>query len=839
MADFADVVEEIKNTNKKLDKLAQATDPKGAAAVEDKREAASALNQQTSYLKAIADAVSAGGVGGAAAAGAEEGKRGGLLAGIGGALRGGGIGAGAAMGGLGALFAGGGYLLKQLSEFDGEAVKENIMTLLGISDELVEREGGILAAFGETGLLMFTLTGIGMALMVFAAGSAIAAGVEYFTAGIEWSQAIKDNVETLLSIDVEGLGGYLSAIVLLPLALGMLGKGLLKFSIGGAAAAASTAFDNALSMFTGDKEGQGTGWAEEVKKNVETLLGIQIGGSFAAWAEAIVLLPAALGMLGAGLLAFNLGKAAGAAAEGLDDAISMFTGSKEGMGTGWAESVKQEVETLLSIEVGGFGDYAKAIVGLPLVLGALGLGLVAFSLAKVVATGSDAVAGAFTPTTAEAEAGLKQFSTGGWSQTIVDEVTTLLKIADLSFGSAVEFVATMGLIGLGLVAFSAGKVAAGAAEGVTATVQATSNAITQFSTSGFAQTIVNEVTTLLTIADMSFGDAAQFVTTMGLIGAGLLAFSYGKGAAGVAEAINRFAGIGQEGDKSFAQKIKDEVVTLLSIPDEKNVDMAKVIEFDKVMVGLSAGLLVFTTTKFLGALVEGAAGVMRFLTGTKSPVAEMISIADSADDLTKGADALDRLTESLEKIAGLSFDGSDLKMKEFAEDLLESVPAIETAIMGGSVDLSWWPGGNQKFKGLASGEINFAEAISNLNLLQRALKRAGGGSGSVADYGNVGEQLDGSNYGGGPMIAGGSYMVGEGGPEIVIPSATSHVLNAQRTLQMQQASLQKSLGAMGGGGAVLNNMPVSNISTNQTKTTVTATPMRHPSPIIDMVNSAA
>ena len=43
----------------------------------------------------------------------------------------------------------------------------------------------------------------------------------------------------------------------------------------------------------------------------------------------------------------------------------------------------------------------------------------------------------------------------------------------------------------------------------------------------------------------------------------------------------------------------------------------------------------------------------------------------------------------------------------------------------------------------------------------------------------------------------------------------------------------------GGGGAVLNNMPVSNISTNQSNTTVTSTPMRHPSPIIDMVNSAA
>ena len=38
MADFADVVAEIKNTNKKLDTLAAATDPKGAAAAEDKKE---------------------------------------------------------------------------------------------------------------------------------------------------------------------------------------------------------------------------------------------------------------------------------------------------------------------------------------------------------------------------------------------------------------------------------------------------------------------------------------------------------------------------------------------------------------------------------------------------------------------------------------------------------------------------------------------------------------------------------------------------------------------------------------------------------------------------------
>ena len=39
--------------------------------------------------------------------------------------------------------------------------------------------------------------------------------------------------------------------------------------------------------------------------------------------------------------------------------------------------------------------------------------------------------------------------------------------------------------------------------------------------------------------------------------------------------------------------------------------------------------------------------------------------------------------------------------------------------------------------------------------------------------------------------------------------------------------------------SVLNNMPVSNISTNQSNTTVAATPLVHPSPIIGMVNAAA
>ena len=90
---------------------------------------------------------------------------------------------------------------------------------------------------------------------------------------------------------------------------------------------------------------------------------------------------------------------------------------------------------------------------------------------------------------------------------------------------------------------------------------------------------------------------------------------------------------------------------------------------------------------------------------------------------------------------------------------------------------------------------------------------------------------------GGTLTPGGPYLVGEAGPELIIPSSTGQIMNAQRTQQMQQASLQKGLGASG--GSTINNMPVTNVSSNQSSTTVTATPMTHPSPIINIVNSAA
>ena len=143
MADrFDETVEKLSKASIKLDaaaeKMSSGGDDKSSASAEDKKEKARRESQNTGYLKSIAEALTGATKGGDDSGSKKSKLKGGLLAGIGSALGGMGIGAGVAMGGLGAFFAGGGYLLKQIAEFDGKAVVENVKHLISINDLLQE-----------------------------------------------------------------------------------------------------------------------------------------------------------------------------------------------------------------------------------------------------------------------------------------------------------------------------------------------------------------------------------------------------------------------------------------------------------------------------------------------------------------------------------------------------------------------------------------------------------------------------------------------------------------------------------------------------------------------------
>jgi len=481
----------------------------------------------------------------------------GLMSGAGNLLKGAGMGLGAGAAGIGVLLAGGGYLLNQINDMDGEKIKENIMAILSIGDELVAKEGSATKAFGEAGLLALTLTGLGVGLAAFAIGAGAASVVTKFeTPG--WPEQIKQNVLTLLSIGDSG-GGNLNVLGdagTLTLALTGLGIGLAAFAVG--SAGSSTA--SAIAKFEGQED-----WAQSIKDNVLTLLSIgdSGGGNLNVLGDSGTLVLALTG-LSVGLGVFALGTAAGASAE----ALAKFEGQED-----WAQRIKDNVLTLLSIgdEAGGNLELLK--------------------------------------------------DSGG---------------------------VTLALTGLG---------------------------------------------------------------------AGLGAFGAGSGAAAGAQAFYELTK--QEGSGSFAEHIKSEVETLLSIGDIQNIG-----NIDTAMEALGKlglGLGAFGTGSWIGALGQAGAALLEFFSGKEVPVETALTIADNAGRIDEGAAAFERFADSLKKFEGISID---FDADEMVQNLGRAVRNLETLVLGGEVRVS---GRNFDVEGLANITSQTDQAVLNIQRLRSALSMTSDG----------------------------------------------------------------------------------------------------------------
>jgi len=91
---------------------------------------------------------------------------------------------------------------------------------------------------------------------------------------------------------------------------------------------------------------------------------------------------------------------------------------------------------------------------------------------------------------------------------------------------------------------------------------------------------------------------------------------------------------------------------------------------------------------------------------------------------------------------------------------------------------------------------------------------------------------------GGSFNKGDSVLVGELGPELILPSNSGTVVNAQRTQQIQQAGLQR--GDASTAAPTIVNAPSNTVVDNkQSNTTNTTVSFSHPSPILNAVNVAA
>ncbi len=413
---------------------------------------------------------------------------------------------------------------------------------------------------------------------------------------------------------------------------------------------------------------------KKIASNVETLVGInqsveEKGGNLLKDGGSLAL---ALTGIGVGLLALGIGSAGNAAVDKfLDD--------------GWAETIVDNVTTLLSISQlqGGSLSFLGQGAGFGLAMTGIGLGLAAFGIGKA----TDGVGGA-----------INKFAAGdNFAERIKKEVETLLSI-DMSNadGKKLDFIATMSSLGLGLVAFAIGKSTSGVAESV------------NFFTRGdnFAADIKKEVETLLEIPNLPgvAGDTVGFLAVMGGISAGLGAFAISKGAAGVAEFLNLGG--------NFATGIKEETDVLLTIGEGADEERSR--RAAAALAHLSGGLALFAGSKGLGAIAGLGASVLDFFTGNKNPIDQAITLGDNADQVQAGADAFMTFADALTKFTNVSID---FDAEALAKDLYAASKTLELALVGGTEGLIF----KERFVGLNNLTGDMDQAVSSINRLKDSL----------------------------------------------------------------------------------------------------------------------
>ena len=260
---------------------------------------------------------------------------------------------------------------------------------------------------------------------------------------------------------------------------------------------------------------------------------------------------------------------------------------------------------------------------------------------------------------------------------------------------------------------------------------------------------------LIGIADIPLKDTGAFLATMTGISAGLIAFAGGSAFAAI---VDFFVADDQ------AEKMAKNVGTLIDIVNDPRMGddpVYKAAQFKSALTVIGEGLANFSKGSFIGALAGAGESLLGFFgLGRESPFEAILGVAQNADGLDKGADAIERLGFSLEKISKLKFEGGGMGLKDLAEDMLNAIPAIETAINGGTVGEGWFNSGTQ-IKGLASGDVKFDEAVENIKKIRvligadlaSAQAEAAQGRQAAAGGGTVVNNTTNNSGGGSMMIA--------------------------------------------------------------------------------------
>jgi len=361
----------------------------------------------------------------------------------------------------------------------------------------------------------------------------------------------------------------------------------------------------------------------------------------------------ALGGIGLGLAAFGAGSILASGG----DMLTKF------MNKGWADSIRDNVVTLLSIPeaVGGNLDMLFKSGPVALALGGLGVGIGLFGLGSIAAGAGDAIG---------------NFTSANWAQNIKDNVLTLLSIPDAAGGNLDMLLESGGVLlaltglGVGLALFGAGS-----------TVGVTADVLTNFMNASWAESIKNNVVTLLSIKDEMGGnwnmlaDTGFFVATMSGLAAGLVAFTIGQGAQQMSQTLDKF------GERGFTQTIRDNISDLISISDMIKPGQAG--QFAKEMTIFATGLAAISAGELVNQLTGASSKILSFF-GVKSPIEKILEVAGQAGEIREASDGLKSMAEALQTFASIKLDVKDADFEGLTKNISKALPLIRDLSEGKS-----------------------------------------------------------------------------------------------------------------------------------------------------------
>ena len=446
--------------------------------------------------------------------------------------------------------------------------------------------------------------------------------------------------------------------------------------------------------------------------------------------------------LGIGLAAFGIGAGVAAVTNFLDPVFG--------------EKIKYNVLTLLSIpdEAGGKLETMAKGGALLAALTGLGVGLAIFGAGSTVGVTADVIGDFVNP---------------DWASSIKNNVLTLLSIPENAGGNLETMkkggtlLAALSGLGIGLAIFGAGSTIVGIGEGVT-----------NFTNPEWATSIKDNVLILLSIGEAVGGNVeflkkgGTFFLAMTGLGAGLAVFGLGQTFTGIG---NFFAG------DNMAQKVKDDVQTLLSVVAQDPDILRKSRGFKAAMTNVADAMAVYGsgTLKKAGAdFLGGIAKLFTFGGGEPSPVDVAIRIGNNEAKINKGAQGMRTLARSLETFSRVDLDSADLSnYDELMEDLIAFTSQM--ALLQGT--------------GTFSGMVIEEPMLDTLNEFSDTLNHMADALNNVTDASNNFALPD-VNLG--PMLYGGGEANRVAEQTVIVQNVTNNTSSSASTTVVQ-AELDNSL----------------------------------------------